>query len=169
VHQRLLPFAAHRLDKAERSQRIDEGRRALFSRGAVGQDQRGARVDQTVLRIHRTGDHRHQLAQQRLRLGRIACGDDRAGAFVAHRQRLAQPGVHRAHRGLGHGRHDLARRIVRTFQIGRGEQQAKIRRIDRRRFDPHQNLVPGGFGQGFFAQFDNQATVGFKRRDQLCV
>jgi hypothetical protein len=174
VDQRLVPFAAHRIDKAERGQRIDESRRALLGAGTVGQDQARARIDHPILRVHRAGYRRDHFAQQRLRLGLVARRDHRAGAFVADRHRRAEPRLHRAHRGRRHRSDDPPGRIVGIGEIGRAEQQAKIGRIDRRCLDSDQHLVAGRRGHLFVPQFDDKSAfcairARFKRRYDVPV
>ena len=70
------------------------------------------------LRVHRAAEHRDGLAQKRVRLGRRARVDDRAGAFDTHRQRLLHAPGQAFHRGFGNVRdHHRPRR--RTGRFGR--------------------------------------------------
>jgi len=121
------------------------------------------------LRIHRAGDYRDDLAQQGLRIGSITGCDDGAGAFIAHGQWLAQARLHCAHCAGGHARDDFSGCVFGIGQVGGTEQQAEVRRVDRRRLDPDQHLVVGRFGQRFGAQFDGQTFISFKRRYDVPV
>ena len=90
MHQRLVALALHRLGHAERGQRVDKPRRALGRRRAGRQGLAVGCLQEPTLRVHRPADHRHRLAEQRLRRLRRACLDHRARALVANRHRLVE-------------------------------------------------------------------------------
>ena len=131
----------------------------------------GADDDAAVLRIHRSADERHGLAQQRLRGSRIAGLDDHAGPFVAHRHRLVGTPGHGLHELLGHARRQHRSRRgafeLGSAHVGGAEEQAQIGRVDRRGLDAHQHLVSGRLGHRHFLQRDFELAVGANQRTQL--
>ena len=52
VHEGRMAFAAHGFQHSERGHRIDEGRRPVLRRCAVGQDKTRGSIDRSVLRVH---------------------------------------------------------------------------------------------------------------------
>ena len=97
VHERGVALHPHRLDHAERGQRVDEARRALRRVGAVGQRQAQHRRHAAVLGVRRAADDADRPAEQRLRFVRRPGGDHDAGALVADRHRLAAAAGQAAH------------------------------------------------------------------------
>ena len=123
MHQRLVALALHGLGHAERGQRIDEPRSALGRRRAGRQRLAVGRLQEPVLRVHRAADHRHRLAQQRLRRLRRARLDHRARALVADRHRLVEARGDEGQRLLRHLGRDLdggaaARGLGRAMSAG---------------------------------------------------
>ncbi len=146
MHERGMAFQPHRLDHAERGQRIDETGSALRGARARRQNENVGRLEAAVLRIHGAADRRDRLAHERARRGRGTRLHDDAGALVADGHRLVEARRHRPQPGVGHTRRDdrvgAAGRAHRG-QIGRTGQQAEIGRIDRCRLDAHHDLVLG--------------------------
>ena len=64
VDQRRVSLAPHRADHAERGERVDEARRALFGCHAVGQGQDLRHVDAPVLGVRRPAEHADRSAEQ---------------------------------------------------------------------------------------------------------
>ncbi len=171
MHQGRVALAAHGLDHAERRERIDEGRGAI-GRGGAGR-QRQARVDRdtAVLRVHRAAERGDGLAEQGLRRVGFARFDHDPGAFVAHRHGRAEAGRHAAQHGIRNARRHHGR-LTRAAvggggQVGAGEQQTEIRRIDRRRLDADQHFVGRGSRDGHARQRYFQLAGALDQGTQL--
>ena len=159
-----MTLALHRLDHAERGERIDEQRRALRGGHAIGQHDRArSRRYDAILREHRAAEHRDGLADERLRVR--ACIDDDARTFVADLHRLIEARGHAGHAVLWNlqRRHHADR--TRGRRIGRTEQQAHIRRIDRRGLDAHHDLV--GTGRRHHDLDERQLELAFGRHARM--
>ena len=171
VHQRLVPFEPHGLHHAERGQRIDKTRSAISRRAALGQQQALVCLDTAVLRIHGATQNGHRFAQQGLRCRRAASRHHHTGAFVAHRQRLAQSASHGLHgRWWNLHRHHRMRgraRQLGTTDVTRAKQQADVRRIDRCGFNPYHHFICTGHGCGYRDQRNLQHALGFDEGLQL--
>ena len=171
VHQRLVTFAPHGLDHAERGQRIDEPRRAVGGRGARGQHHDVPRLHGAILRVHRAADHRDRLAHQRLGGVRRSGPDHDAGALVADRQRLIEPRRHHPHGGFRHLRGDhgsvLGARNLCGRHVGRADQQPEVGRIDRRGLDPDHDFVVGRLGRRDIHQRQFEFAALLEQRTQL--
>jgi hypothetical protein len=101
-------------------------------------------------RVHAAAEDRHRLAHQPLRLRRGPRAHDHAGALVADGHRLVQAGGeagHRRRRDAGGDDGVVGRAgCLGRAQVGAGEQQALVGRIDRRGLHPDE--IPSGFGSG---------------------
>ena len=145
VDERGVAFAPHRADQAEHGQRVDEARRPLDCGDAGRQLQALRHVDAAVLRVHRPTEQADRLAEQRLRRRRRAGGDDRAGALVADRQRVADPAA-KGSQHIGRDRRRHGRRLARARErrrrhVGATEQQSEVGRVDRCSLDAHEHLA----------------------------
>src|ERR1700691_5138394 len=84
MNERAVTLTPHRLDHAERSERIDKTGGAVSRSRARRQHETIGSAQTTILRIHCTTDDRYGLSQQMLR---VAPGlDHLARAFIADGQ-----------------------------------------------------------------------------------
>ncbi len=166
VNQRRVPLSPHGLHHAKRRKRIDEAGRPFRRRGPLRQHQGVGGLHGLELRIGGPAEDRHRPAQQGLRLRSGA--HHHAGPLVAHRQGVAHPRGHHLHeRGRdGRGEHWPVGRPARLARgkIGRPQQEAQIRRIDRRALDPHHHLVRAGRGNLHLGQRQLKRAVVLQQR-----
>ncbi|GCC48188.1 hypothetical protein chiPu_0032546, partial [Chiloscyllium punctatum] len=152
-------------------QRIDEAGRAFRGRRALGQRQAFGDAQRAVLRIHRPADHRDRPAHQRLRGVRRTGPDDDAGAFIADRHRLVEPGgkarQRRIRHARGHHRQFLAAGDLGGGHVGRADQETEVGRIDRARLDPDHDLVGAWLGGRDIDQRQFQFAILLEQRTQL--
>uniref|UniRef100_UPI0035C763D6 SufD family Fe-S cluster assembly protein n=1 Tax=Hyphomonas jannaschiana TaxID=86 RepID=UPI0035C763D6 len=155
MHERLMAFRLHRLNKRQRRQRVHIAGRTLLCRRAVRQRHALRNVQGPVLLVHvpaKAGDH---LAEQCLSRRGVACGDHSAGALIANGQRLAKPGLHGAQTAFGYvsrnGRAVFRAPLHGGRHVRAAHQEPKVRRVDRRPLDAHEDLVrTGGLYGGLF-------------------
>jgi hypothetical protein len=156
VDDRLLVLHPRRLDEAEGGHRVDEGRGAVL-RGDVAERQAHAGVGDAVLGIGVAGHAGDALADQRL--GLIAGCHHDTRTFVADREALAVAPLLGAVEGLGHVGDELAGRVLGVLQIRAAGQDGEVRRIDRRRFHLHEDLVARGLGELGLDHLDGELAV----------
>jgi hypothetical protein len=161
-----VAFAAHGLDHAERSQRVDEGGRALLRRGPFRQHYALGRLSDAILGVHAQSTRRERPPDHRLH---VSAGlDHDARAFVADQHRLIQPVCHPRHprpwNGYRRGGPISGPARSNGRQVGGAQQQSEIRRIDRRRFDANDHLIRCQFGRRhvFEPQFELSARRDFR-------
>ena len=140
----LWPSLAHRLDHAERGQRIDERRRAVRGGRAGGQRQALRHGTQRYCAyIPPPPSTATVLPSRACAVGRRAGRDDRAGAFVAGRHRLVERAAIDFIAAARDRRGQTGARVpdLRRVHVGGAEDEADVRRVDRRRLDADQHLV----------------------------
>ena len=145
VDQGGVAFATHRPDHPQGRQWVDEAGGALLRRHALREHQTVHRADGPVLGVHGAPEDGHGLAQKRLGGGRAPGRDDDTRTLVPDGKGLAYAGGHGAQGGGSDGRSQHSRgsrpRNPRGADVGRPDQQAKVRGIDRRRLDANHHIV----------------------------
>ena len=151
MHQGLVALEPHGRNHAQRRQRIDKARGRLRRGRAIGQHQTVTDPHAAILGIHGPAQNPDRLAQQGLGCWRRSGRNDNAAALITDRHGLVHPrrhGPHQAFWHLGHhGRCSGGSALNGCGHVGCAQKQTQIRRIDRCRLNPHQNLVgAGGWG-----------------------
>ena len=147
VHQGRMPFATHGFQHSEGGQRIDEGRRPILRGCSVRQVKTRGGVDRSVLGVHAAAGDPHRLAEQGLGCCRRPCRDDSARRLVAHRKRLVDSRRKPFQGAFAQCRGDdgVFRRARHRCggHVGAGNENAQVRRVDRRGFHADQHLIGG--------------------------
>ena len=145
-----MALEPHRFDHAQRGQRVDEAGCAFGRRRALGQHEATLRFGQAVLRVHGTAEYGHDATHQGLRTGRGTGRDDDARALVARGDRLTESAGDQSCQPVGDvgedGRAVLAFGTSDGGDVRRPEQNTQVGRVDRRRFDPDDDLLGPGIG-----------------------
>ena len=167
-----VAFAPHRLDHAERGERVDEARGAVGRRRAVGQEQ-------ALLGRERSGTARTSRRRARRPSCPAAPAPRRTRPPRRRRRRLrcrpastrraGRPSPSSPPSGIARGDdRPLARaRAPAVRHVGGAEQQAEVGRVDRRGLDAHQHFVRPGLGNRhlgerhfeFAARLDERAKL----------
>ena len=123
------------------------------------------------MRIHRAANHCDGLAHQRFCRIRRAGLDHDTGALVAHGHGFIESsrhGFHRRFRDLrGNHRRSLGAGRFCARHVGGADQQAEVRRIDRRGLDADHDFVGTRFSHGHAGERDFEFTALLDQRAKL--
>ncbi len=157
-----MALQLHGLDHAQGGQRIDEAGGAVPRIGPLWQEQGVGGAHAAVLGVHLAAEDGDGAAQQGLGLRGGAGGHDLPRPLVADRQGGAGAGGDGPAQGRRDGRREhggLARSgDAGLVEVRRSDQQAEVRRVDRRGAHPDQHFPVPRLGRGDAHQ--GQAQLG---------
>ena len=139
-----MVFHAHCFQETQSCQRIDERRSRTLRCGFIIVNEASCRRHTSILREGSARHDGYKLAVECS--GRVAVtgGDNRAGTFIAHRQRLIEARGYHAQTVFRHGCDQLGVFKVCFINACRSKERAHVGGVDRSRINTHNNIIGAG-------------------------